>query len=62
VISRVGWEALRVALKDLGAVGEQVALDLAAGRPPSADYARAVGALSGAVVELQQAIEPRARW
>jgi hypothetical protein len=62
LISRAGWEALRAALTELGEVGEAVARDLAAGRAPSGDYARAVGSLSGAVAELQRAIEPRARW
>ena len=43
-------------------VSEVVAVDLAAGRVPSARYAEAVGELSGAVAQLQEATEPRGQW
>lgn len=62
MISRHGWEAIRGALVQLQEISTGVAADLAAGREPSGDYARAVGALGAAIAELQEAAEPRAAW
>lgn len=62
VITRHGWEAIRLALAQLKDVSADLAADLSAGRPPTGDYAHAVGGLSAAIAQLQEASEPRAAW
>jgi len=62
VITRRGWEAIRLALAQLKDVSADLAGDLSAGRAPTGDYAHAVGALSAAIAQLQEASEPRAAW
>ncbi len=62
VITRHGWEAIRLALAQLKDVSADLAADLSAGKAPTGAYAQAVGALSGAIAQLQEASEPRAAW
>ena len=62
LISRHNWELLREALGRLSALSAAVAADLAAGEESGAGYAAAVGTLSAAVAELQEAFQPTAAW
>ena len=62
IITRRGWESIRIALAQLKDISAGLAGDLAAGREPTADYARAVAALSAGIAELQEASEPSAAW
>ncbi len=61
LLSRFAWDRLRDALYRLEAAAQDVALDVGSGRPTKADYAEALGHLTGAVRELQEiAVEPTA--
>ncbi len=61
IISRRNWEQLRDALYRLEAAGEDIAIDLGAGRATKQDYIHALGHLSAAVRDLQDvAVEPTA--
>jgi hypothetical protein len=61
LISRRTWEYLRDALYRLEAAGEDVAIDIGAGRPTKSDYVEALGHLSAAVRGLQDVVvEPTA--
>jgi len=61
VVSRRAWERLRDALYGLEAAAEDVAMDLAAGRPTKHDYVEALAHLTEAVRALQEiSVEPAA--
>jgi hypothetical protein len=61
LISRRTWEYLRDALYRLEAAGEDVAIDIGAGRPTKTDYVEALGHLSASVRDLQDVVvEPTA--
>ncbi len=61
VLSRTAWLALRDALYRLESAAEDVALDLAAGRPTREDYLEALAHLGEAVRELLEvSVEPTA--
>lgn len=61
LLTRHAWERLRDALFRLEAAAQDVALDLGSGRPTRADYADALGHLTGAVSDLQEiSVEPTA--
>lgn len=61
LLSRAAWDRLRDALYRLEAAAEDVALDLASGRPSRSDYIEAIAHLTDAVRELQDiSVEPAA--
>lgn len=62
LLSRRNWETLRQALGRLSALSAVIAADIASGEQPSVDYAVAIGTLSAAVAELQEAVQPTAAW
>ena len=62
LLSRRNWETLRQALGRLSALSAVIAADIASGEQPSVDDAVAIGTLSAAVAELQEAVQPTAAW
>lgn len=61
LLTRTAWERLRDALYRLEAAAEDVAGDLAEGRPTEVDYLRALAHLTEAVRDLQEiSVEPTA--
>ena len=56
LLARRSWDKLRDATYRLQSAAEDVALDLASGRPTKAEYVEALAHLSAAVGELQDVI------
>lgn len=59
LLSRTAWEGLRDALYRLQTATEDVAMDVASGRPTKAEYIEALAHLTAAIRDLQEvSVEP----